>query len=140
MAPPDVGSTVPFIRLGKITRHNDDDTVNVKFDSGRGRPYKVPLTNIPETCNDSFVYPPSCPQQGKFNFEALKPLPPLPPLPSSRDRDCIAPPPEASRNRSLLSWTTLLTVAGTIALGISHGVGSKLVYEIWPIIRPLLGF
>ena len=139
MAPPDVGSTVPFIRLGKITRHNDDDTVNVKFDSGRGRPYKVPLTNIPETRNESFVYPP-CRPQGQFNFGALKPSPPSLPESSTRDVTCIAPPPETSRKRSLLSWTTFLTVTGAIALGISHGVGSKLVDEIWPIIRPLLGF
>ena len=68
-------------------------------------------------------------------MDPLRPLPPLPALQRTSNTESETPP----KHRSLLSWATVLAVLSAIALGIVHGVGSKLVDEVWPVIRPLFG-
>lgn len=46
MAPPEVGSEVPVRVTGRITRYNNDDTVNVKLDGRPGRPRKVAFADV----------------------------------------------------------------------------------------------
>ena len=70
---------------------------------------------------------------------SVEPLPPLPPLPPLQGTTCgIAA--ARKKRRSLLSWATVLAVMSAIGFGIIHGVGSKLVDEVWPIIRTMFGF
>jgi hypothetical protein len=73
------------------------------------------------------------PPQRTSGIEPLPPLPPLPPLELNHP-DTAAPP----KRRSLLSWATLLAILSAIGFGIIHGVGSKLVDEVWPHIEMLL--
>ncbi len=46
MSPPKIGSEVTVARRGKITRYNNDNTANVKFDDGPGRPHKLSFDDI----------------------------------------------------------------------------------------------
>lgn len=54
---------------------------------------------------------------------ALPPLEPLPPLPAFDRR---------RRRRRILSWATVLAAMSAIALGVFHGIGSKIAEEVWP--------
>lgn len=114
MAPPEIGSEVPILRNGVITRYNDDNTVNVKFDSGPGRPHKVAFKH---------VNPPALPPV--HPFEALHPLPALDPLPPSEEK----------KGKGGLFWTAVLTVIGGIAVGVSHALGHRILDAVWPYIQ-----
>jgi hypothetical protein len=61
----------------------------------------------------------------------MAPLPPLPPLPSLWG---------TKKKRRLLSWATVLTVAGAIGVGIFHGVGRKIFDAVWPHLQAVLPF
>jgi hypothetical protein len=118
MAPPDVGSEVHVRLPGRITRYNNDNTVNIKLDSRPGRPRKVPFEHV--------LTPP-----------VAEPVSRLP-SPSEGDT-CSEPAQKASASR-LLSWATFVSVAGAIVLGIFHGIGTKILEVFWPYLRPLLRF
>jgi putative exporter of polyketide antibiotics len=60
---------------------------------------------------------------------ALPPLEPLPPLPAFEWR---------RKRRRILSWTTVLAAMSAIALGVFHGIGSKIAEEVWPHISAYL--
>lgn len=67
----------------------------------------------------------------------IEPLPPLPPLaPLELNHSDNARPAPAKR-RSVVSWATLFAILTAVGYGIIHGVGSKLVDEVWPRIKPL---
>jgi hypothetical protein len=119
MAPPDVGSEVHVRLPGRITRYNNDNTVNVKLDSKPGRPRKVPFEHVLTT--------------------PVAAEPAATPPPAVGGDTCSEPAEKVSAFR-LLSWATLLSVVGAIALGIFHGIGTKVLEVLWPYLRSLLRF
>ena len=46
MSPPTIGSEIEVRRSGKITRYNNDNTMNVKLNQGPGRPHKVRFADV----------------------------------------------------------------------------------------------
>lgn len=124
MAPPALGSEVNVIRTGVITRYNDN-TANVKFNPGRGRPHKVPFTH--------FVNPPEevecvelVPVEENAPFETSVPIVDQKALPSPR------------RRTSIISWATVITLGGAIGVGLFHGLGSKAFELAYHKLAPLL--
>lgn len=142
MAPPEVGSEVPVILNGRITRYNSDNTLNVKLRPGPGRPHKIPFHKVVDTLPREM--PPIANDSVKAVIPQLEPLPQLQPLPPLSPIACepahAEPCEPTSKRRSVLSWATFAAVGGTIALGIIHGIGSKMVEEIWPHIKVLFHF
>ncbi len=122
MAPPEVGSEVPVRLTGRITRYNNDDTVNVKFDSRPGRPRKVAFSDV-------LSMPPPVP-----------PAEPVQALASSAGRDGCSGVTQRTSKARLLSWASVLTVASAVVAGIFHGIGTKVLETVWPYLRPLFRF
>lgn len=119
MAPPEIGSEVTFLKNGRITRYNDDNTVNIKMDDRPGRPLKVHFSKIKGDCEPAPATPPPLP------IATLQPLPPLDPL----------PPLEEKKGKGGLFWTGVLTVVGGIAVGVSHALGHRILDAVWPYIQ-----
>jgi hypothetical protein len=122
MAPPDVGSDVAVRRSGKVTRYNDDNTVNVKFDSGRGRPHKIKFGDVLDRSLDC----------ESATATVLEPLPPFSPLPSLGTMVASNKGVQRSKKFYVLSWATAAAVAGAIGIGILHGMGARLFEMMWP--------
>lgn len=119
MAPPEVGSEVPVRLSGRITRYNNDNTVNIKLDGRRGRPRKVPFEHV---------------------LTAPTTTEPAAALPPARGGDACSEPAQKASASRLLSWASFLTVGGAVALGVFHGIGTKIVDVVWPYVRALLRF
>jgi hypothetical protein len=114
MAPP-VGEEVFVSTKGRVTRHNDDGTFNVKVGNRPGRPFKKSSADL--------VRPP------------LPLIPAVPAAPPKED-DCSEGPQKGSKGR-LVSWASVLTIGGAVVLGVFHGIGTKMVEIVWPYIRAL---
>ncbi|MDQ8700738.1 hypothetical protein [Hyphomicrobium sp. LHD-15] len=130
MSPPTIGSEIEVRRTGKVTRYNDDNTLNVKLKEGRGRPHKVRFADI--------LHPPtgSQPAPATTSFTtlpALAPIPPLPPLEAQEEKP--------NNSGRLLGIGTIVTVLGMIVAGIFHGVGVQLWSALWTAVTgdPTIG-
>lgn len=124
MAPPEIGSEVTFLKNGRITRYNDDNTVNIKLDAKPGRPLKVHFSKIKNDCAPVPALPPPLP------LASLKPLLPLDPL----------APLEQKKGKGGLFWTVALTALGGIGLGVSHALGHRILDMVWPYIQQVFPY
>ena len=116
MSPPTIGSEIEVRRSGKITRYNNDNTLNVKLKSGRGRPHKVPFGDVIHPVTVASVPANDiCPVSP---LPALEPIPALPPMNST--------PPERRRSRTGLIIGSVLTIGGMIIAGVFHEIGQNL--------------
>jgi hypothetical protein len=125
MAPPSVGSEVPVTRVGRVTRHNDDETVNIKFDRRPGAPRKVHLKYIN-------LGPPPLPPKTIVELVACK---------GEEQRTPIIEDLGIRRSRStanVIGWGSFLTVAGAIGVGVFHGIGNRILDAIWPYLEAVL--
>lgn len=123
MSPPAIGSEIEVRRSGKITRYNNDNTVNVKLNQGPGRPHKVRFTDV--------LHPAPVPTQElpSAALPALVPLPALPPLEPHEGRP--------KKRGRLLSIGTIVAVIGMVGAGIFHGMGVQLWNAIWSALTGL---
>ncbi|MGE3229369.1 MAG: hypothetical protein AB7J30_08020 [Hyphomicrobium sp.] len=119
MSPPAIGSEIEVRRSGKITRYNNDNTVNVKLNQGPGRPHKVRFTDVLHPTPAPSRDPPS----NSTALPALVPLPASPPQESHKER--------TRKGGRLLSIGTIVAVIGMVGAGIFHGMGVQLWNALW---------
>lgn len=125
MSPPTIGSEIDVRRTGRITRYNNDNTLNVKLKEGRGRPHRISFADV--------LHPNPVPAQETPNcsasLPALVPRPALPPLESHEERP--------RKSGRLLSIGTIIAVIGMVGAGIFHGMGVQLWNAIWSALTGL---
>jgi hypothetical protein len=127
MSPPTIGSEVEVRRTGKVTRYNNDNTLNVKLKEGRGRPHKVHFADV--------LHPHATPaQEAPSGTSALTPLAPLPALPPLEIQEA-----KPKRGGHLLGIGTIVTVLGMVGAGIFHGMGVQLWNALWGALSGIQG-